>query len=107
MIDKVLLASDGSDSTDISPVPRRLVNDLVRHFRERGLVATGKIRAGLFDDVADDIVAEAEDSGAGLIVIGWHDHSRLRSLLGRSVSQGVMRRAGCPVLVVRAPGRKN
>jgi len=98
---------EGSDSRDISPEPRRLVNELVSHLRDRGLTATGKIRAGRYDDVADDIIAEAEAIGAGLIVVNWREHSRLKAFLAGSVSRGVMRRATCPVLVVRKPAPRN
>lgn len=98
---------DGSDSKDISPEPRRLVDDLVRHLRERGLAARGKVRAGLYDDVADDIVAEAKDVGAGLIVMGCRGRSDLSCWVMGSVSHAVIRRAACPVLVAPAPGRQD
>jgi nucleotide-binding universal stress UspA family protein len=98
---------EGSDSTDISPEPRRLVDDLVRHLCERGVAARGKVRAGLYDDVADDIVAEAQDMGAGLIVMGSRGRSDLSCLFGGSVSHAVIRRAACPVMVVREPGRRD
>lgn len=53
-----------------------------------------------------EIVAVAEDIGAGVVVMGSKGLSGLkRSLLG-SVSESVVRHAHCPVLVVRSPGRE-
>ncbi len=58
----------------------------------------------MFGDVADDIVDEAETSGAGLIAMSCRPRSRLRHAFTGSVSQAVIMRAGCPVMVVREPG---
>lgn len=41
--------------------------------------------------------------GCDLIVIGSHAHGRLRRLLRGSYTDEVVRRAPCPVLVVKAP----
>lgn len=46
------------------------------------------------------VVARAQEVGADVIVIGSHGHGRLyRALLG-SVSEGILRHAPCPVLIV-------
>ena len=58
----------------------------------------------MYDDVADDIVDEAETCGAGLIAMSCRPRSRLRYAFTGSVSQAVIMRAGCPVMVVREPG---
>ncbi len=50
---------------------------------------------------ADAIVDVAEQRGADLIVVGTRDPGAVQRLLGYSVSQGVLRRARCNVLVVR------
>src|SRR2546426_1693658 len=48
------------------------------------------------------ILAEAERLGAHAIVCGWRGRGALlRMLTGGSVSRGVVRRAQCPVLVVK------
>ena len=52
---------EGSDSTDPFPESRKLVDDVVADLRRRGIGATGRVRAGMYDDVADDIVDEAEE----------------------------------------------
>ncbi len=49
------------------------------------------------------IVEEASRRRADVIVMGWRGHGPVRRLLTGSVSRGVVRRAGCAVLVVRRP----
>ncbi len=49
---------------------------------------------------ADEIVAQAAEHGAGLIVLGSHGHGALYHLFAGSVVTGVLKRAACPVLVV-------
>jgi nucleotide-binding universal stress UspA family protein len=95
---------NGSESTDPSPETRKLVDDVVAELQRRGVTATGRVRAGMYDDVADDIVDEAEACGAGLIAMSCRPRSLLRYALTGSVSRAVIMRAGCPVMVVREPG---
>jgi nucleotide-binding universal stress UspA family protein len=58
-----------------------------------------RVRAGV---PAEEIVAEARDSGADLIVVGHRGLNPLQHLLLGSVSERVLRLARCPVVVVRA-----
>jgi nucleotide-binding universal stress UspA family protein len=97
---------EGSDSTDPFPDRRALVDQLVADLCRRGITASGKVRSGMYDDVADDIVDEAETCGAGLIAMSCRPRSRLRYAFTGSVSQAVIMRAGCPVMVVREPGSR-
>ncbi len=50
---------------------------------------------------ADEICAQAERRGAGMIVIATHGRTGLRHYLLGSVAESVVRHATCPVLVVR------
>jgi nucleotide-binding universal stress UspA family protein len=50
---------------------------------------------------ADQIVAYAQDEGAGLIVMGSRGLGGIRRALMGSVSDAVVRHAHCPVMVVR------
>jgi nucleotide-binding universal stress UspA family protein len=50
---------------------------------------------------APQIIRFAEDSGADLVVMGSRGRSELRGLLLGSVSEQVIRRASCPVTIVR------
>jgi nucleotide-binding universal stress UspA family protein len=97
---------EGGESTDPFPDMRTLVDELVADLRHRGIAASGKVRSGTFDDVADDIVDEAATCGAGLIAMSCRPRSRLRYAFTGSVSQAVIMRAGCPVMVVCEPDHK-
>jgi nucleotide-binding universal stress UspA family protein len=61
-------------------------------------VAQAHLRVGRPDE---QIVALAEEIGAGLIVMGNRGLGGLRRLLMGSVSDSVVRHAHCPVLIVR------
>ena len=63
-----------------------------------GSVAGAHLRMG---HVGLEIVALAEELGAGLIVMGCRGLGGVRRALMGSVSDSVMRHAHCPVLVVR------
>jgi nucleotide-binding universal stress UspA family protein len=52
---------------------------------------------------AFQILRVAEDAGAGLIVMGTHGRSGVGRLLMGSEAEYVLRRACCPVLVVKGP----
>jgi nucleotide-binding universal stress UspA family protein len=49
-----------------------------------------------------EIVALAKELGADLIVMGCRGHRGVRRVIGGSISDGVIRHAPCPVLVVRS-----
>jgi len=75
----------------------RRIQEWAEQRRARGL----EVRALLIQEpTVEGILGEAARSGADLIVVGSHSRGVLaRALLG-SVSQGVLREASCPVLVV-------
>jgi nucleotide-binding universal stress UspA family protein len=52
-------------------------------------------------DPADQILSQTEKTGADWIVIGSHGHGALYHLVLGSVSEKVIDRAPCPVLVVK------
>lgn len=95
------IAGQGS----IRPVEERearalVARDVVQRARAAGANATFLVWDG---DVAEGIVAAADAERADLIVMGTRGRGGVeRSILG-SVSDQVIRRAHCPVMVVR-PG---
>jgi nucleotide-binding universal stress UspA family protein len=51
------------------------------------------------------IIEESEKNGADMIMLGSHGHGTLFHLLIGSVSEGVIRQASCPVIIV--PSQKH
>jgi nucleotide-binding universal stress UspA family protein len=52
---------------------------------------------------AEEILREAQDFAADLIVMGTHGRTGLRRLLMGNTAQSVLPKASCPMLVVKAP----
>lgn len=52
-------------------------------------------------DPSEEIIATARSWGADLIVVGTHGAGRVGSFLLGSTAQAVIRKSGCPVLVVK------
>jgi len=65
--------------------------------RARGLDVKVQLQAG---PTVETVLASAAQADAELIVIGAHRHGRAHRLLLGSVSEGLLRKAPCPVLVV-------
>ena len=63
-----------------------------------GTVSGAHLRMG---NVAEEIVGLAKDLEADLIVMGTRGHGGLRRTVERSISDVVVRRARCPVMIVR------
>jgi nucleotide-binding universal stress UspA family protein len=57
-------------------------------------------------DAIAGILRAADEERADLIVMGTHGRTGLERLLMGSVAEGVLRRASCPVLIVKRPPRK-
>ncbi len=55
--------------------------------------------------IVEKVVAEAKHLRVDYIVIGSHGHGALYHMLMGSITQGVLREAPCPVVVVPPPGR--
>src|SRR5918994_640305 len=90
---------------------RRLYNQIEEESRQQlrelswrvklagGTVAGAHLRMGA---VNLEIVALAKELQADLIVMGCRGHRGIRRAIGGSISDGVIRHAPCPVLVVRS-----
>jgi nucleotide-binding universal stress UspA family protein len=78
---------------------RRTLEDVVEKIEASGVEVEGShLKVGRPDA---EIVALAEEIGAGLIVMGARGVGGIRRALTGSVSDSVVRHAHCPVLVVR------
>jgi nucleotide-binding universal stress UspA family protein len=53
--------------------------------------------------VAEEILNQADELNADLIVMGTHGHGAMYNLLVGSVTKGVLKRSTRPVLLVPAP----
>ncbi len=78
----------------------QLVLDAVSRLRRRGVTATGIVRNAPRGAVPNAILQEASDSKVSLILLGAH-RRRIRDLACPNVVRRVLRKAACPVLVVR------
>jgi nucleotide-binding universal stress UspA family protein len=78
----------------------RLVSRTAEELRATELGVETSTRRG---DPRKEVVHEAEEWHADLIVLGSHGRTGVERLLMGSVSEGVMRHAPCSVEVVRAP----
>jgi nucleotide-binding universal stress UspA family protein len=71
----------------------------VFEFRMAGLAAGGGVRHAVVDRVAEGILAEAREWDADLIVLGSARRREFTARLFGSVTQRVMQRSICPVIV--------
>ncbi|MCE7901749.1 MAG: universal stress protein [Gammaproteobacteria bacterium PRO9] len=97
-------------SLDMGPIAVPSVRELVRaaeirldDFIKKNLQAFGKApRASvLVGRPAAEIVSDAREHGADLIVMATHGHGGVRHLLLGSTTEAVLRQATCPVLSIR------
>jgi nucleotide-binding universal stress UspA family protein len=65
--------------------------------REAGIDATALLIQG---PTADTILTEAKAHHADLIIMGSHGHGAMHRALMGSVSEGVLRKAPCPVMII-------
>ncbi len=78
-----------------------LLEPVLGELRAHGVTCRGQLRCAPQDKVARHIVWEAEEIGAQVIVLGGGRSSWLAAVLAPGVTAEVVRRAPCPVFVVR------
>jgi nucleotide-binding universal stress UspA family protein len=79
----------------------KLVDAAVAELVAGGVKATGTLRSSLPNLVALEILEEAEESGASVIVMGTRGVSDLKGLLVGSTTHKVLHLGQLPVLAVR------
>jgi nucleotide-binding universal stress UspA family protein len=88
---------------DIKEKAQRLLDAQVQQVRAAGgTVAQAHLK---FGGPVEEIVALAEETGAGLIVLGSRGVGGVGRAIMGSVSESVVRHAHCPVLVLRGARR--
>ena len=97
---QTFLRDPGESKEDPADVEARTqaLAEARKYLEEKGI--TGQYITG-HGNPADVIVAEAEDSGADLIIVGTRGHNAARRVLLGSVSTNVVHHATVDVLVVR------
>lgn len=75
------------------------VRDLENEARNEGVDVDSKVLTGT--DAATEIVKFADEEDYDLIVVGSRGRTELETITLGSVSEGIVNRANCPVLVVR------
>ncbi|MFQ5597825.1 MAG: universal stress protein [Nitrospiria bacterium] len=107
----------GSGYVDYGPDPKTLRSQIAKKFhsehrelqkeaetiRKMGMETTALLIQGT---IVKAILQEAEKLHADMIVIGSHGHGAVYKMLMGSVSEGVLRQAACPVLVVPTHDRQ-
>lgn len=105
------LAVQEPDSIGLEPDPQQIRDALARRFhnehrqiqeiagqlRTAGLDATALLVEGA---AAETILKEASKLDADMIVIGSHGRGRMHQLLLGSVSEGIVHKSACPILVI-------
>jgi len=76
------------------------LNDWQKEIGQAGLKVTLHEPTGV---VVEEILREADASKPDLIVMGRHGHGAMYNLLVGSVTEGVLKRTECPVLLVPSP----
>src|SRR5690348_18211124 len=77
----------------------------VFELRMAGMATSGQVRHALIGKAAEEIIAEATEWGADLIILGPSRRGELASRLRGSVTLKVLQHASCPVLVAAPAGK--
>jgi nucleotide-binding universal stress UspA family protein len=80
---------------------RAVLDPTVTGFHSRGVMVRAQLRTAIASRVAEQILCEASEIAADIIVIGESSRSRLKGLWDPRVGAKVVKWAPCPVLVAR------
>ncbi len=82
----------------------RQIQKIAKRFRKTGLKTTALLVHG---PTVETILKEASKLGVDMIVVGSHGRSAMYQLLVGSVSEGILHKSKCPVLVVPTLKKKH
>lgn len=80
----------------VSGAEKTMSDFLAKYFS--GVDVTGKVLTGY---AAEEILREAEEQQADMIVMGTHGRKGIDRILFGSVAERVVKSAGCPVVTIR------
>jgi universal stress protein A len=93
------ILSETSNEKDLTEQAQPQLAELVDQLKQQGLRARAIIGEG--NDAGPEILRIADAEHADLIVIATHGRTGLRRLAFGSVTEKIVRKADCPVLVLR------
>jgi nucleotide-binding universal stress UspA family protein len=103
-LDKARAGAPVPSSSDAIEDAREHLGYQVRQLRRRCRAdVTGHFVLG---DPATEVLRKVVDLDADLLVVGTHDNVGFERLLLGSIAETLMRKAGCPILVVRPKSHK-
>lgn len=84
---------------DLEKAAREDLEEIIRTEREKGVEVQAEVEIGTPSEV---ILEKAEELDVNLVILGSHGKTGLSRLLMGSVAESVVRKATCPVLIVKA-----
>jgi nucleotide-binding universal stress UspA family protein len=99
------LDSQGTSDQDAQEFPpeHKDLQKKVDELRKSGIDTKGLLTQG---SVVDVILQKSKDLEIDIIIVGTHGHGGVHHMIFGSVSEGVLRNATCPVLVIPTHERK-
>ena len=84
---------------DLEKAAREDLEEIIRSEREKGVEVQAEVQIGTPSEI---ILDRAEELDVNLVILGSHGKTGLSRLLMGSVAESVVRKAKCPVLIVKA-----
>jgi nucleotide-binding universal stress UspA family protein len=99
--ERELMGRTGVLATEERDEAKEQVDHAIAELRDAGLSAEGAVLNTIYGHAAREIVEQAKEHDAGVIVMGSRGHSELESLIVGSTVHKVLHLADRPVLVIR------
>ncbi|WP_294346822.1 universal stress protein [Prosthecochloris sp.] len=84
---------------DLEKAAKEDLEEIIRTEREQGVEVQADVQIGT---PSETILEKAEELDVNLIIVGSHGKTGLSRILMGSVAESVVRKAKCPVLIVKA-----
>ncbi len=84
---------------DLEKAAREDLEEIIKAEREQGVEVDADVQIGTPSEV---ILEKADELDVNLVILGSHGKTGLSRLLMGSVAESVVRKAKCPVLIVKA-----